>query len=75
MTQTDLLNSPQDSLQQENSFLKSEIFSLKSEISSLQSFIQQASLYKTLAKLKANEEIIQMLLNENKLIKKSLESD
>lgn len=74
-TQTDLFLNPQDSLQQENFFLKSEILSLKSEISSLKSFIKQASLYKTLAKLKANENIIEMLQNENNLIKKSLESE
>lgn len=64
-----------ESLQQENSYLKSEINSLKSEISSLKSFIQQASHFKTLAKLKANQEIIEMLQNENNLLKKSLESE
>ena len=63
-----------ESLIQENQNLFSELTDLKQEMQSLTSIVKDLTNYKNIAKLKANQVIIEMLQNENKAIKRLIDS-
>lgn len=63
-----------ESLISENQNLFSELSDLKREMQSLTSTVKDLMQYKNIAKLKTNQEIIEMLENENKAIKRLIDS-